>query len=196
MKATLDINVFLDVFQKGEPHHAASARVVGLVTAGTLAGVCPAHGLTTLYYLVRKHASKPEADAAMDQVLRHFQIGNLEAAGWQDARRLPLADFEDEVLATVAKATESVFIVTRNGDDFAGSPVPAITPADFLSNWQRRFEDHPGTIRCCYSSGGRTGNRRADSTRVAAAPFGRSGLGRWWWRKRSGRCGGWQPTLT
>lgn len=129
----MEINVFLDVFQKREPHYAASAQVVSMVTAGTLAGVCPAHGLTTLYYLVRKHASKPEAEAAMDQVLRHFQIGSLEAAGWQDARHLSLADFEDAVVATVAKATASVFIITRNVDDFAGSSVPAITPADFLS---------------------------------------------------------------
>jgi hypothetical protein len=104
-----------------------------MITAGTLAGVCPAHGLTTLYYLVRKHASKPDAETAMDQVLGHFQIGNLEAAGWQEARRLPLVDFEDAAVATVAKATASVFIITRNVDDFAGSPVSAITPADSLS---------------------------------------------------------------
>ncbi len=133
MKVTLDINVLLDVFQKREPHYAASAQVVSLVTAGILAGVCPAHGLTTLYYLVRKHASKPDAEDVMDQVLRHFQIGNLEAAGWQDARQLPLADFEDAVVATVARTTASVFIITRNVEDFAGSPVPAISPADFLS---------------------------------------------------------------
>jgi len=133
VKVTLDINVLLDVFQKREPHYAASAQVVGMVTSGTLAGVCPAHGLTTLYYLVRKHGSKPDAEDAMDQVLRHFQIGNLEAADWQQARGLSFADFEDAVVATVAKATASVFIITRNVDDFAGSPVPAITPADFLS---------------------------------------------------------------
>ena len=81
MTVTVDINVLLDVFQKREPHYAASAQVLGLVTAGTLVGVCPAHGLTTLYYLVRKHASKPDAEAAMERVLRHFQIGNLDAAG-------------------------------------------------------------------------------------------------------------------
>ena len=133
MKVTLDINVLLDVFQKREPHYAASAQVVSMVASGTLAGVCPAHGLTTLYYLVRKHASKPDAEDAMDQVLRHFQIGNLEAADWQQARGLSFADFEDAVVATVARATASAFIITRNVDDFAGSPVPAITPADFLS---------------------------------------------------------------
>jgi predicted nucleic acid-binding protein len=132
---TVDINVLLDVFQKREPHYAASAQVVSMVTAGTLAGVCPSHGLTTLYYLVRKHASKPDAEAAMDRVLRHFQIGNLDAAGWQEARLLPLGDFEDGAVATVAKVTGSAFVVTRNVDDFAGSPVPAITPTDFLSQF-------------------------------------------------------------
>jgi hypothetical protein len=49
VKVTLDINVLLDVFQKRQPHYAASAQVVSLVLTGTLAGVCPAHGLTTLY---------------------------------------------------------------------------------------------------------------------------------------------------
>jgi len=34
VKVTLDINVLLDVFQKREPHYAASAQVVSLVTAG------------------------------------------------------------------------------------------------------------------------------------------------------------------
>ena len=60
--------------------------MLGLVVSGAIRGVFPAHGLTTLYYLVRKHASKPEAEAAMERVLRHFQIGNLDAAGWQGAQ--------------------------------------------------------------------------------------------------------------
>lgn len=123
----------MDVFQKRQPHYAASAQVVSLVAAGTVNGVFPAHGLTTLYYLVRKHASKSDAEEAMDRVLRHFKIGNLDASGWDEARRLPFADFEDAAVAVVAKASGSTFIVTRNVDDFAGSLVPAITLADFLS---------------------------------------------------------------
>jgi predicted nucleic acid-binding protein len=129
----MDINVLLDVFQQREPHYAASAQVVSLVTAGKLTGVCPAHGLTTLYYLVRKHATKAGAEEAMDRVLRHFQIGNLDAAGWQRARQFAMDDFEDAAVAAVAGASSSVFVITRNVDDFAGSPVSAITPADSLS---------------------------------------------------------------
>ena len=135
MTVTVDINVLLDVFQKREPHYLASAQVVSMVAEGTLVGGCPAHGLTTLYYLVRKHGTRPGADAAMDRVLGHFQIGNLDAAGWQEARRFSLPDFEDAAVAAVAKATASAFIITRNVGDFAWSPVPAITPTDFLSQF-------------------------------------------------------------
>ena len=133
MIVTVDINVLLDVFQKREPHYAASAQVVSMVADGTLVGVFPAHGLTTLYYLVRKHASKPNAETAMDRVLSHFQIGNLDPAGWREARLLPFADFEDAAVATVATSSASAFIITRNVGDFAAASVPAISPTDFLS---------------------------------------------------------------
>ena len=62
-----------------------------------MVGVFPAHGFTTLYYLVRKHASRPHAENAMDEVLKHFEVGNLEATGWTRARSLSMTDFEDAV---------------------------------------------------------------------------------------------------
>ena len=39
MIVTLDINVFLDVFQKREPHYLASSQVMNLVAEGKLVGV-------------------------------------------------------------------------------------------------------------------------------------------------------------
>jgi hypothetical protein len=60
---TVDINVLVDVFGNRQPYCGESAPVVDMIAAGTLVGVCPAHGLTTLYYLVRKHASKHDAEA-------------------------------------------------------------------------------------------------------------------------------------
>jgi predicted nucleic acid-binding protein len=75
---TVDLNVLLGVFQRRQPHYAASASVADLVVTGAVAGVCPAHALTTLYYLVRKHAAKAEAEAALDKVLRHFRTSRTQ----------------------------------------------------------------------------------------------------------------------
>ncbi len=132
MTVTVDINVLLDVFQNRQPHYAASAHVVSLVETGAVFGVCPAHGLTTLYYMVRKYGSKRDAEIALDRVLDHFRIGNLDATGWREARSLSLGDFEDAAVAAVAKATGSSLIVTRDIDGFSGSQVPAMLRANFL----------------------------------------------------------------
>jgi predicted nucleic acid-binding protein len=129
---TLDLNVLLDVFQKREPHYAASAQVLALVVTGQVTAVFPSHGFSTLYYLVRKHASKSCAEEAMDRVLDHLQVGNLTIHGWREARKHGFEDFEDAVVAVVAKTYGSDYIVTRNVSDFADSSVPAITPTDFL----------------------------------------------------------------
>ena len=136
MTVTVDINVFLDVIQQHrQPHYAASAHVITMVETGALSGLCPAHGLTTLYYLVRKVSTKRDAEAAMDRVLNRFQIGNLDMAGWREARTLPIDDFEDAVVATVAKTSGSALIITRNVGDFSGSEVQAVSPAGFLSRF-------------------------------------------------------------
>lgn len=135
MKVTVDINVLLDVFQKREPHYAASARVMAMIEEGEIEAVFPAHGITTLYYLARKHATRPDAEVAMDKVLDHFQIGNLNPDGWRRARSLPMNDFEDAVVATVAETSGFTLVITRNVDDFNSSPVPAISPLEFLSRF-------------------------------------------------------------
>lgn len=107
-------------------------RVLDLIVTGTVEAAIPAHGITTLYYLVRKHAAKSDAEAALDKILTHFAIGNPDSAGWQRARSLPMPDFEDAVVAVTAESLGCAYIVTRNLDDFADSPVPAISPSDLL----------------------------------------------------------------
>ncbi len=54
MKVTVDINVLLDVFQKREPHYAASARVLAMVQQGEVTGVfthSPVPAITPVEFL-------------------------------------------------------------------------------------------------------------------------------------------------
>jgi hypothetical protein len=45
--------------------------------------------------------------------------------------------FEDAVVAAIAQREKADFIVTRNGRHFRNSPVPAVSPADFLALLER-----------------------------------------------------------
>lgn len=54
MKVTVDINVLLDVFQKREPHYAASARVLAMVQQGEVTGAfthSPVPAITPVEFL-------------------------------------------------------------------------------------------------------------------------------------------------
>ena len=132
MKVTVDLNVLLDVAQNRVPHYHASEEVLQRARLGEFAAVLPGHALTTLHYLIKKHAGIDLANQTADGFLTDFAVHPVDKANFQRARQLPLKDFEDAVVAVVAEATESDYIVTRNVADFAGSPVPAITPIEFL----------------------------------------------------------------
>jgi hypothetical protein len=99
---------------------------------GEFAAVLPGHALTTLHYIIEKYASTDVANQTVDGLLADFAVHPVDKANFQRARQLPLKDFEDAVVAVVAEATGSDFIVTRNTPDFVGSSVPAITPLEFL----------------------------------------------------------------
>lgn len=133
MKVALDLNVVLDVVQNRQPHYQDSADVLSRARIGDIAAVLPSHAVTTLYYVLAKAAGKPKADQTVDWLLTHFDVGVADKAVFRRARHFSLADFEDAVVASVAEATHCDYVVTRNVSDFAGSPVPALSPTDFLA---------------------------------------------------------------
>ena len=104
------------------PAHAKAS------TRGVIAG----HLVTTSYYLLAKFSGAATADTAVDGLLADFAVAGAEKRILAKARKLLMKDFEDSVVAATAGSCGCDYIVTRNVPDFAGSTVPAVTPADFL----------------------------------------------------------------
>ena len=132
MKVLLDLNVLLDVVQNRAPYYHDSAKVLSLARLGEIQAVLPVHAFTTLYYILAKAAGKSKAEQTVDWLLAHFDVAVADKAVLLRARQLPLADFEDAAVASLAQAGQCDHVVTRNVSDFVGSPVPALTPTDFL----------------------------------------------------------------
>ena len=103
----------------------------------------PAHGLTTIYYVVAKHNGKPRAKEVVDWLLAHFEVASADKARFIRARNLSIADFEDAVVASLAEASRCDFIVTRNLSDFENSPIPAFSPEDFVLRYVSLEERPP-----------------------------------------------------
>ena len=133
MKVVIDLNVILDVFQKREPHYGASARILASAAKGEMEALLPSHCLTTLHYITTKHADTDAADAAIDWVLSELRVQPEDEKIYLRARSLPLADFEDAVVAACAEKAKCACVITRNVSDFQKSPVTAMTPEEFLA---------------------------------------------------------------
>lgn len=139
MKLLIDLNVVLDVVQRREPFYAASAEVLSQVLQDEVTGFLPGHALTTLHYIVRRHAGGQKADEMVDWALAHLEIIPQDRASFVRARSLGLQDFEDAALTSAAEAADCEQIITRNVADFAGAPIPATTPEEFLA--QKKLPD-------------------------------------------------------
>ncbi|MBF0202483.1 MAG: PIN domain-containing protein [Desulfamplus sp.] len=132
MKVMLDLNVLLDVIQKREPHFAASAEILALATRGKVKALVPSHCLTTLYFIIAKHADRPTAEKAVDWILSKLNIQPAIHSDYLRARTFGMKDFEDAVVAAISESSHCQTIITRNVTDFEKSPIPALTPEEFL----------------------------------------------------------------
>jgi predicted nucleic acid-binding protein len=132
---TIDLNVLLDFFTKRPPFYQDARRIMYYAKTRKITGVIPAHGITTIYYFLRKEQGRAKAEAAVDFILRRCTMGQFDVATCRAARRSFLDDFEDASVEQTAVFSNSQFIVTRDEGDFMHSAVPAISPANFVQRF-------------------------------------------------------------
>ncbi|MDR0822849.1 MAG: PIN domain-containing protein [Endomicrobium sp.] len=133
MKVLFDTNVVIDVAAKREEFFQASHDVFLLATQGSIDGIISAGSITDIYYIVRRSLQNTSLVLEMiNKILQSLVLVDTKAQDIKQAIKLPMADFEDAVVASVAQRERASFIITRNINDFSQSPIPAITPFDFL----------------------------------------------------------------
>ena len=125
----LDLNVILDVLLDRRPHVDAAARVWAAAEAKLAIGLVPAHGLTTIHYLVARERGHREARRVVETLLGIFQVVPVDEPVLRQALALPFGDFEDAVCSACAVAAGCDALVTRDVSGFRRSPVPVLTPA-------------------------------------------------------------------
>lgn len=133
MRILIDTNVILDIVQKREPFFADSYQSLRKAIEADTECLISASAVTDIFYLLRKaFRSAQKAKERIEQLSRIVTFVDVQGADIHTALMRSMPDFEDAVVAAVAERNGAAYILTRNINDFAGSPVPAITPAEFL----------------------------------------------------------------
>lgn len=125
----VDSDVLIDIALDREPHVGSSRRLVDLLQQERQDLFIAWHTASNAFYNVRRQASPEIAHAFITSLLEYAEVAPTSTDDLRYALSLPMTDFEDAMQVAAARACEADFIVTRSEKDFAGSPIPALTPA-------------------------------------------------------------------
>jgi hypothetical protein len=130
MLLLLDINIILDVvFQRpGEP---ASSALIGSCNEQHQAWLAW-HSVATLAYLIERERNPAVAREFVTGLLSWARVATTGHQDAVQALQLPMSDFEDALQVSAAQACGADYIITRNGRGFVQSPLPALSPEEFL----------------------------------------------------------------
>ena len=129
----LDLNVILDVILDRAPGVEPASALWAAIESGRGRGLIPAHGLTTVFYLLDKARDAAFARSGVERLISVFGVAPIDDTVVRRALVLGWPDFEDAVCAAAAEASGCQAIVTRDTDGFPDSPVPVVDPAGALS---------------------------------------------------------------
>ena len=88
-----------------------------------------------VYYVLRGARDDGFARRFIFDMLQFGDIAGGDGEGVRPALGLRMSDFEDALQVTAAMYVQVQWIITRNAADYRHSPLPALTPRDFI----RRF---------------------------------------------------------
>lgn len=128
----LDLNVFLDVILDRTPGADIGAALWAAVERGEAHGMVPAHGVTTIFYLLEKARGAAFAREGVERLIQVFDVAPVDEDVVRRALALAWPDFEDAVCAAAAEASGCEAIVTRDPDGYPEAPLPVIDPAAAL----------------------------------------------------------------
>lgn len=148
MKILLDTNVVLDVLQKRSPWFEDGKEIFLAVAANQIDGFVTAREVADIHFFSRKQFRGEEnidqkVRKIISGILALFDIVDTLGEDCRNAFGIENNDYEDAIMISSAQRAGMDYIVTRNTEHFAKSPVPVCTPTDFvkLINHDRKTDN-------------------------------------------------------
>jgi len=127
MRVLLDTDILIDVALQRTPFVIQAIQVVNWAEDNPAQAGVAWHSLSNIAYLVR-----PSPRLFLEGLLRFVEIAPVGTREARQAMGLPMNDLEDAMQAVAALAFDAHYIVTRNLAHFRKSPIPALSPSQFL----------------------------------------------------------------
>ena len=133
MRLLLDTNIILDFYEEREPFLDAAEQILRECAEGSHTGLVSASSMTDIYFLLSRSLNKDVAIDCVRKLLDMMEVAEVNGSDLHRAVASNMPDFEDAVVAFCAKRAKVDYIITRNKPDFEQSPIPSLTPDEFLA---------------------------------------------------------------
>lgn len=132
MKILFDTNVILDVMLLRKPFFEYSALLLAEVERKKIEGFVCATTITTIHYLIEKLKGRKEALTQIENLLKIFQVAQVDKLCLESALKSKIVDYEDAVIEESASRERVDGIVTRNEKDFKQSKLSIYNPEELI----------------------------------------------------------------
>ena len=134
-KLLIDINVILDVALARAPYWNSSQKILSYIEKGEATGYISAISCTTIYYLIQKESNAKKSANYIRDLLKLLSVVEVNKKTFERALELETKDLEDNVQVACAEACQANYIITRDPVDYKKSPIPTMSPAEYLATF-------------------------------------------------------------
>lgn len=114
------------------PFYESSALILSQVERKNIDGYVCSTTITTIHYLVEKAKGRKAALSQIKNILKIFQVSQVDKSCLESALTSKIEDYEDAVLDESASLERLDGIVTRNTKDFKQSKLNIYNPEELL----------------------------------------------------------------
>jgi predicted nucleic-acid-binding protein len=133
MIALIDTDVSIDSLTERGRFTQDALALLQKCHDGAFKGYIAAQSFPNIFYILRKTYTEDERRKGLAGLCSILSIVSLSPSCIHNAlANVSFHDFEDCLQMECAKEIDAKYIITRNVDDYANSPIPAILPVDFL----------------------------------------------------------------
>lgn len=134
-KVLVDSNIFVDFMFHREPYYNLSEKVIGLCENKKIKGYVTTSILMDLHYIFKRMShSKANADMAIMEIMKVFDVVDINKKDIVYSISINSKDFEDSIIENCAYRNSLDYIVTRNIKDFENTNIKILMPDELISS--------------------------------------------------------------
>ena len=135
MKVMIDSNIIIDVLASHKRFFESSSALIKLCGID-VSGFIISTQLSKIYGVLRRGGiDDKSARKVLKIITENLLIVDVTANDATSALETNASDYDYSVLAVCAKRVKADFIVTRNAAGFLGTPVPVISPEEYIAKF-------------------------------------------------------------